>query len=133
MVYIPAHDSPDGTAKVIYTSKDGKTSKTLDAQDWLAQLITHIPNRGRTDGPILNSPMMTTPCCGIFFPTNKSPFVINWPPESKFLSLAVETLGLDLSQNTVENLMEARKDRLCKTEGAYLDLDNVIKFSLPSC
>jgi hypothetical protein len=46
MLYIPAHDSPDGTAKVIYTSKDAKTSKTFDALDWLAQLVTHIPNRG---------------------------------------------------------------------------------------
>lgn len=46
MTYIPAQDSTDGTAKVIYTSKDGKTSKTFDALDWLAQLVTHIPNRG---------------------------------------------------------------------------------------
>ena len=27
-------------------SKDGKTTKTFDALDWLAQLVTHIPNRG---------------------------------------------------------------------------------------
>jgi hypothetical protein len=46
MVYIPAHDCPDGKAKVIYTCKDGKTSKTFDALDWLAQLVIHIPNRG---------------------------------------------------------------------------------------
>ena len=45
MTYIPANDSPDG-AKVVYESKDGKTSKTFDALDWLAQLVTHIPNRG---------------------------------------------------------------------------------------
>ena len=33
-------------AKVVYESKDGKTSKTFDALGWLAQLATHIPNRG---------------------------------------------------------------------------------------
>ncbi len=37
--------SPDGIAKVIYQSKDGKTSKTFDALDWLAQLTTHIPGK----------------------------------------------------------------------------------------
>ncbi len=41
MAYLPAHDTPDGTAKVIYASKDGKTSKTFDALDWLAQLTTN--------------------------------------------------------------------------------------------
>jgi Putative transposase len=46
MMYVPAHDSADGKAKVIYESKDGKTSKTFDALDWLAQLVTHIPNLG---------------------------------------------------------------------------------------
>ncbi|HIJ57036.1 MAG TPA: hypothetical protein HPQ03_13065 [Deltaproteobacteria bacterium] len=45
MTYIPANDSSDG-AKVLYESKDGKTSKTFVALDWLAQLATHIPNRG---------------------------------------------------------------------------------------
>jgi hypothetical protein len=30
----------------IYESKDGKTSKTFEALDWLAQLTTHIPNKG---------------------------------------------------------------------------------------
>ena len=46
MTYIPAHDASDGVARVIYESKDGKTSKTFDALDWLVQLTTHIPNRG---------------------------------------------------------------------------------------
>jgi hypothetical protein len=41
-----ASDSSDGVAKVVYASKDGKTSKTFDALDWLAQLVTHIPDRG---------------------------------------------------------------------------------------
>jgi flavoprotein len=31
---------------VIYKSKDGRTSKTFEALDWLAQLVTHIPNKG---------------------------------------------------------------------------------------
>jgi hypothetical protein len=43
MAYIAADESADGTAKVIYESKDAKTSKTFDALDWLAQLLTHIP------------------------------------------------------------------------------------------
>lgn len=46
MIYIPASDGSDGVAKVIYDAKDGKSSKTYDALDWLAQLVTHIPNRG---------------------------------------------------------------------------------------
>ena len=46
MTYIPEDESSNGVAKVIYASKDGKTSKTLDALDWLAKLVTHIPNKG---------------------------------------------------------------------------------------
>lgn len=46
MTYIAAEDSSDKVAKVIYQSKDAKTSKTFDALDWLAQLVTHIPNKG---------------------------------------------------------------------------------------
>ena len=45
MVYIPAEDSHDGTAKVVYTSKDRKSRKTFNAMDWLARLVTHIPSR----------------------------------------------------------------------------------------
>ncbi len=45
MVYIPVAESTNGTAKVIYTSKDGKTRKTFDALDWLAHLVTHVPGR----------------------------------------------------------------------------------------
>ncbi len=33
MTYIPADDSSDGTAKVVYESKDGRTQKTFDALD----------------------------------------------------------------------------------------------------
>ena len=46
MIYIAAGELPDGIAKVIYQSKDGNRSKTFDAVDWLAQLVTHIPNNG---------------------------------------------------------------------------------------
>ena len=45
MRYIPALDSSDGQAKVIYQSKDGRERKVFPALDWLAQLTTHIPNR----------------------------------------------------------------------------------------
>ncbi len=46
MTYIAADDSTDGMAKVLYESKDGKATKTFDALDWLAQLVTHIPTKG---------------------------------------------------------------------------------------
>ncbi len=46
MTYVAAQDSLDGIAKVIYESKDGKRSKKFEALDWLAQLTTHIPNKG---------------------------------------------------------------------------------------
>ena len=46
MIYIPAAETKDGVARVIYQSKDGKSSKTFTALNWLAQLVTHIPNKG---------------------------------------------------------------------------------------
>ena len=46
MTYLPAKETLDGQAKVIYSSKDGRTSKTFEALDWLAQLVTHLPNKG---------------------------------------------------------------------------------------
>ena len=49
LAFIPPLKS-DGIAKVIYESKDGKTSQTFDALDWLAQLVTHIPNKGESAG-----------------------------------------------------------------------------------
>ena len=45
MLYIPAEKSADGSAKVVYQSKDGRTEQTFDALDWLARLVIHIPNR----------------------------------------------------------------------------------------
>lgn len=45
MTYIPSNAGSGAGAKVIYRSKGGKTSKIFSALDWLAQLVTHIPNR----------------------------------------------------------------------------------------
>ncbi len=45
MVYIPIENTADGVAKVVYTSKDGRTKKTFDAIDRLAQLVVHIPDK----------------------------------------------------------------------------------------
>ena len=41
---IPADESSDGTAKVVYESKDGRTQKTFDALDWPA-LLNRVPFR----------------------------------------------------------------------------------------
>jgi hypothetical protein len=41
MAYVAAQDTSDGIAKVIYLSKDAKTTKTFDALDW--------PRKGRRD------------------------------------------------------------------------------------
>jgi hypothetical protein len=46
MTYIAADQSADSVAKVIYQSKDGTSTKTFEALDWLAQLVTHIPSKG---------------------------------------------------------------------------------------
>ena len=46
MIYVPAAEAADGVARVIYQAKDGGSSKTFLAIDWLAHLITHIPNKG---------------------------------------------------------------------------------------
>ncbi len=50
MTYIAANYSSDGVSKVNYQSKDGTSTKTFDALDWLAQLVTHIPNKGESAG-----------------------------------------------------------------------------------
>jgi hypothetical protein len=36
----------DQEGKVVYTSKDGKTTKGFPAMEWLAAMCSHIPNRG---------------------------------------------------------------------------------------
>ena len=46
MVYVPSSEAADGLARVIYQAKDGGSSKTFPALDWLAQLVTHIPSKG---------------------------------------------------------------------------------------
>ena len=46
MTYVAANDSSDAVSKVLYQSKDGTSTKTFDALDWLAQLVIHIPNKG---------------------------------------------------------------------------------------
>jgi len=45
MSYISADRAMDGIAKVIYQTKDRKTSQAFYALDWLAQLTTHIPDK----------------------------------------------------------------------------------------
>ena len=39
MTYIPADQSPEGEAQVICQSKDGTTTKTFHALDWLAHYL----------------------------------------------------------------------------------------------
>ena len=46
MTYIPEHQTNDGKAKVIYKGKTSKKTQVFSALDWLARLITHIPNKG---------------------------------------------------------------------------------------
>jgi hypothetical protein len=37
----------DQEGKVVYTSKDGTSSKEFDALEWLANICSHIPNPGQ--------------------------------------------------------------------------------------
>jgi len=46
MKYISEHQTNDGKAKVIYKGKTSKKTQVFSALDWLARLITHIPNKG---------------------------------------------------------------------------------------
>ena len=46
MTYIPRYESTEGVAYVIYEAKAGDRTETFTALDWLARLLTHIPNRG---------------------------------------------------------------------------------------
>ncbi len=43
---MPESEAADSLARVIYQAKDGSSSKTLLALDWLAQLVSHIPGKG---------------------------------------------------------------------------------------
>ena len=47
MLYIPAPESNDGTARVVYKGKNNGVRETFVALDWLARLVTHVPNRGQ--------------------------------------------------------------------------------------
>jgi hypothetical protein len=46
MYYIPMDETLDGKAKVIYKSKSSNLKETFAAVDFLARLVTHIPNKG---------------------------------------------------------------------------------------
>ena len=36
----------DQEAKVVYASKDGKSTKVFDALEWIAAMCSHVPDRG---------------------------------------------------------------------------------------
>jgi hypothetical protein len=46
MIYIPKRESSDGIAKVVYHSKNKEDSETFDALDFLARIVSHIPDKG---------------------------------------------------------------------------------------
>ena len=46
MEYLSEKTAPDGVAKVVYEGKTSRSYKSFTALDWLARLITHIPNKG---------------------------------------------------------------------------------------
>lgn len=46
MTYIPANENGQDLDKVIYKSKNLNIFETFAALDWLARLVTHIPNKG---------------------------------------------------------------------------------------
>jgi len=46
MKYIPYDETLDGISKVLYTSKDGRNTETMEALDWMAKVVTHVPNKG---------------------------------------------------------------------------------------
>ena len=43
---IPPEESLNGAAKIIYKGKTSGETKAFEALDWLARLVTHIPNKG---------------------------------------------------------------------------------------
>ena len=59
MVYVPSSEAADGLARVIYQAKDGGSSKTFLALDWLAQLVSVLygPYDGTTSIMIEYSPV----------------------------------------------------------------------------
>ncbi|WP_257195244.1 transposase [Acetivibrio clariflavus] len=46
MFYIPPEESSNEVGKIIYKGKNSREIQAFDALDWLARLVTHIPNKG---------------------------------------------------------------------------------------
>ena len=46
LLYIPSSAVPDGLARVIYKGKNSSIRESFTGLDWLARLVTHIPNKG---------------------------------------------------------------------------------------
>ena len=46
MFYIPLEESSNEVGKIIYKGKNSREIQAFDALDWLARLVTHIPNKG---------------------------------------------------------------------------------------
>jgi hypothetical protein len=46
ITYIPENVSEDSVARVVYEGKTSGTNEIFTALDWLARLVTHIPNKG---------------------------------------------------------------------------------------
>ena len=46
MRYVPSDETFQGIAQVLYTGKNGGVQERFPAVDWLARLVTHIPNKG---------------------------------------------------------------------------------------
>ena len=91
MTYVAANDSSDAVSKVLYQSKDGTSTKTFDALDWLAQLVTHIPNKGESASVVkldIGSDQLTRHYVALKLmrPLYNSPFPILPLLKSNFLS-----------------------------------------------
>jgi hypothetical protein len=52
MFYIPADKDNSDVNKIIYRGKNNGTIQVFDALDWLARLVTHIPNKGEQFGKV---------------------------------------------------------------------------------
>lgn len=46
MLYVPVSETTRGIAQVVYTGKNSRIQERFTALDWLARLVTHIPNKG---------------------------------------------------------------------------------------
>ena len=43
----------DKEGTIIHAAKDDNDRKVFDAPEWPAAMCSHVPNRGGTDGPLL--------------------------------------------------------------------------------